>query len=160
MTALPGTCDSMLPLAAIDNALGRGIAGQTAFVVGLAEADIGRLATVNCRYGLPATADPTAVPVVEIGVSLYDTAEDASKRIPATVDDYVTHGATKSATTVAGHPATILIGGSGAGYAASTIVLAAGQRTVAVGIVENPPNADPTKDLIALATVALTNTGG
>jgi hypothetical protein len=149
----------MLPSPAVANALGRPVNGQTAFVVGVAEPDIGRVATVNCRYGLPDAPTANAVPVVEIGVSLYDTVDDAAKRIPATVDDYVAHGATKTGTTVAGTPATILTGGTGTGYTAATIVLAAGQRTVVAGIVETPAGADPTKDLVALATLAVTNSG-
>jgi hypothetical protein len=159
---LPGTCDSLLPAAAVDNALGRSLGGQTAFVVGLPEKNIGRLGYLNCRYGLangsPGT-DAGAVAKAEIGVSLYKDAQSAAARIPATVDDYVAHGATSSTTQVDGLPATVLTGGAGAGYADPTLVVASGQRTVAVSMHEKA-GAQATKDLTALAHLALTQTGG
>lgn len=159
---LPGTCDDLLPAAAVDTALGRSLGGQTAFVVGLPEKDIGRLGYLNCRYGLPsgtAGAAAGAVAKAEIGVSLYKDTAAAAARIPATVDDYVAHGAGSSSTEVDGQQATILTGGAGAGYADPTIVVAAGQRTVAVSVHEKA-GAQATKDLTALAKLALTNTGG
>jgi hypothetical protein len=159
---LPGTCDDLLPTAAVDDALGRSLGGRTAFVVGLPEKDIGRLGYLNCRYGLangsPGT-DAGAVAKAEIGVSLYKDAQSAAARIPATVDDYVAHGATSSTTQVDGLPATVLTGGAGAGYADPTLVVASGQRTVAVSMHEKA-GAQATKDLTALAHLALTQTGG
>lgn len=159
MTALPGTCDSMLPLPLVDTALGRPITGNTAFVVGVAEKDIGRLTYLNCRYGLPAgAAAATATPKLEIGISLYQSAQDAARRIPITVDDYANHGASQSNITVDGVPAVVLTMGSGAGYASPTLVAASGQRTIAITLVENSANL--TKDLTALAAVALQRSGG
>jgi hypothetical protein len=162
MRQLPGTCDSLLPAAAVDDALGRSLGGQTAFVVGLPEKDIGRLGYLNCRYGLPsgsAGSSATAVAKAEIGVSLYKDAQAAAARIPATVDDYVAHAATSHTTQVNGQQATILTGGVGAGYADPTLVVASGQRTVAVSVHE-AAGGRATKDLIALANLALTHTGG
>ena len=138
--------------------LGRSLGGQTAFVVGLPEKDIGRLGYLNCRYGLP-DASAGAVAKAEIGVSLYKDAQAAAARIPATVDDYVAHGASSSTTQVDGQSATILTGGTGAGYTDPTLVLASGQRTVAVSMHESA-GAQATKDLTALAHLALTQTGG
>ena len=159
---LPGTCDDLLPAAAVDGALGRSLGGQTGFVVGLPEKDIGRLGYLNCRYGLPAGSSGTAagaVPKAEIGVSLYKDAPAAAARIPATVDDYVAHGASSRTVQVDGQQATVLTGGAGADYADPTIVVASGQRTVAVSVHETA-GAQATKDLTALAGLALTHTGG
>jgi hypothetical protein len=159
---LPGTCDSLLPAAAVDNALGRSLGGQTAFVVGLPEKNIGRLGYLNCRYGLPSGrtgSSATAVAQAEIGVSLYKDAQSAAARIPATVDAYVAHGATSRTTQIDGQQATILTGGVGVDYTAPTIVVASGQRTVAVSMHEKA-GARATKDLTALANLALTQTGG
>lgn len=154
-TALPGTCDTLLPLPVVADALGHSVPGQTAFVVGVAEADIGRLSYLNCRYGLTGAQAP---PKIEIGISLYRSADDAAQRIPATVDDFTAHGATAAAVTVDGVPGQLLLGGSGTGYG-PTIVLASGQRTVAVTLAPNA-SADPRKDLTALAALALKRTGG
>jgi hypothetical protein len=160
MKKLPGRCDDLVPLSAVEDALGRAVPGQTAFVVGKPEKDIGRLGYLNCRYGLPAgAAQARATPVIEIGVSLYGTTAEATRRIPNTVDDYVNHGATQSDVSVEGATGTILTGGEGAGYTNPTVVAASGQRTVAVTIVEKSGGA-PTKDLTALAKLALQRTAG
>ncbi|TAM84916.1 MAG: hypothetical protein EPN43_12165 [Jatrophihabitans sp.] len=153
MTSLPGTCDNLLPISAVVNALHRNVPGNTAFVVGTAEADINRIGYINCRYGLTA---PNSPPVIEIGVSLYGTAADASKRIQPTVDDFTAHGASPSTVTVAGTPAQLLTGGTGTGYG-PTIVLASGQRTVAVTMLASATQ-DARTDLVALATLALQRT--
>jgi hypothetical protein len=160
VTKLPGTCDSMLPLAVVDTALGRAIKGTTAFVVGAAQPDIGRLTYLNCRYGLPAgSAADTATPKLEISISLYANATYASRRIPITVDDYASHGASESDITVNGVPAAILTMASGKGYADPTLVAASGQRTIAITLVETS-GGNVTKDLTALAKVALQRSGG
>jgi hypothetical protein len=158
-TKLPGSCDDLLPLSVVEDALGHSVKGATAFVVGVAEKDIGRIGYLNCRYGLPAGA-PTAkaTPTVEIGVSLYGTSAQAARRIPATVNDYTSHNATATQTTIGDITATVLTNGVGAGYTAPTIVAAAGQRTIAISIAAGAtPN--PAKDLSVLATLALENTG-
>jgi hypothetical protein len=153
---LPGTCDDLLPAAAVDNALGRSLGGRTAFVVGLPEKDIGRIGYLNCRYGLAST-QANAVAKAEIGISLYQSAALAAARIPATVGDYSGHGARSASTTVDGQQATVLTGGTGAGYTEPTLVVADGQRTVAVSVHESA-GARARKDLSALAALALQKT--
>jgi hypothetical protein len=134
MKKLSGTCDSLLPQVDIEQTVGVRFTGKTAFVVGVAEKNIGRLAYLNCRYGLAAGAGAT--PDVEIGISLYNTPEQARRRLAGTVDDYRGHGATQSPATVSGMDATLLSGGGGAGYDVPLLVVASGQRTVAVSVVE------------------------
>ena len=154
----PGGCDALLPLAEIETALGRAVKGGTAFVVGVAEQNTGRLAYLNCRYGLPAgAAHSGATPKLEIGVSLYRTSAQAAQRISATVDDYTNHHATATQTIIGDVTATVLTGGTGTNYAAATIVAAAGQRTVAISIAADATT-DPTNDLTTLAGVALDKT--
>lgn len=155
LAKLPGSCDDMLPLPVVENALNRNVPGLTAFVVGVAEPDIHRLGYVNCRYGLATAQSP---PAIEIGISLYRTAADAAARIPATVDDFTAHGATASDTTVSGAPAQLLTGGSGAGYG-PTIVLASGQRTVAVTLAPSATR-NSRGDLTTLAALALQRSAG
>lgn len=161
-TRLPGNCTSSLPVSAVESAIGRDVPGNTAFVVGAAEQDIGRLSYLNCRYGLPGGAPArTATPTIEIGVSLYRSAAAAAKRIPTTVDDFENHGADEAPATVAAEPvavsATVLTGGEGEGYDVPTIVLASGERTVAVSIV--PRSGTPvTHELVAVAALALRQT--
>ncbi|MCU1659058.1 MAG: hypothetical protein JWO57_3714 [Pseudonocardiales bacterium] len=159
LTKLPGKCDDRLPLSAVQDALGHSVKGATAFVVGVAEKDIGRIGYLNCRYGLPAgAAAAKATATVEIGVSLYGTSAQAARRIPATVNDYTNHNATATQTAIGDITATILTNGLGAGYTAPTIVAAAGQRTIAIGIAAGATT-NPARDLAALATLALQNTG-
>jgi hypothetical protein len=147
-------------VSAVENAIGRDVPGNTSFVVGAAEADIGRLSYLNCRYGLPGgAAAQTATPTIEIGVSLYRSAAAAAKRIPATVDDFENHGADEAPATVGALPATVLTGGEGDGYDVPTIVLASGERTVAVSIVP-PSGIQVTHELVAVAALALKHTAG
>ena len=153
-TAFPGTCDDLLPLSAVEGALGRPVNGLTSFVVGVPEADIGRIGYLNCRYGL---ADANAAPLLEIGVSLYQTPAQAAARIPATIADYANHNATSAPVQISGATGTLLTGGAGAGYTDPTLVAAAAQRTVAITLAAKATS-NPAKDLTALATLAITAT--
>ncbi len=132
VTKLTATCDSVMPLLDLQDALDVDIAGKTSFVVGLPDRGIGRLAYINCRYGLVGGA--TAVPKVEIGVSLYKSAAQAAKRLDGTIADYVDHGATRTPITVSGHDGSILVG-SAPGYDIPLLVVASGQRTIAVSVI-------------------------
>jgi hypothetical protein len=132
VTKLTATCDSVMPLLDLQDALDVDIAGKTSFVVGLPDRGIGRLAYINCRYGLVGGA--TAVPKVEIGVSLYNSAAQAAKRLSGTIADYVDHGATRTPITVSGHGGSILVG-SARGYDVPLLVVASGQRTIAISVI-------------------------
>jgi hypothetical protein len=153
--SLGGTCDDLLPLFTIDGALGRPVVGTTAFVVGVQEPTIGRLARLNCRYGVvkAAKGKPAPPPQVEISISLYDTAARATSRSQATIADYESHGARPTNTIVGQFPATVL-----SGYGPPTIVVAAGPRTIAVSVVlALVPVGGPAR-LASLAKAALDST--
>ncbi|HEY2296865.1 MAG TPA: hypothetical protein VGH43_03990 [Jatrophihabitans sp.] len=147
MRKLPGTCDDLLSVGTIVDALGHDIGGKTAFVVGLPDATTGRISYLNCRYAVGPGA-PTGR--IEIGVSLYRTAAKAAARIGPTISDYVAHGARSTAASVDGRPARLLLGGAGADYA-PTVVLADGQRTIVVTV---HGSTDPSAELTRLALVA------
>lgn len=133
-TKLPGTCDSLLPAYSVARAVGKNVfPGKDAFVVGLPEKDIHRLGYLNCQYGVTGSGAATTRQL-EIGVSLYASETDAAARVPATVDDYTNHGAQAQDVKVGDLPATLLTDGQGDGYADPLLVLAAGQRTVAVTV--------------------------
>lgn len=141
-TKLPGTCDSLLPDYAVARAAGKNtFSGKDAFVVGLPETDIHRLGYINCQYGVTGSGGATSRQL-EIGVSLYASGADAAVRIPATVDDYTNHGAQTQNIKVGDLPATLLTGGQGAGYTDPLLVLAAGQRTIAVTVTKAVASGD------------------
>ena len=156
MTDLPGPCDTLLDDASVLSAAGVDtLPGKDAFVVGKPEPDIHRLAYINCRYGV----GKDGTPGIELGVSLYATSADAAQRVTATVDDYTAHGASTSTTEVLGQQATVLSGGIGAGYDVPTLVVADGQRTVAVSIDTSvTPQAQFTDPAAAVAKLALKRT--
>jgi hypothetical protein len=155
MSKLPGQCDGLLPTPAIVNAIGQKVRGAAVFVVGLPDHSIGRVGYINCRYGGTKTA-----PAIEIQVSLYESDAKAEARIGPNRDDFVGHGAKATKTTVGGAPATLLVGASGAGYA-PTIVMALGQRTIAVSIEKDAVKSDKlTHDLESLAFLAAQRTTG
>ncbi|HKC28212.1 MAG TPA: hypothetical protein VKB75_09390 [Jatrophihabitans sp.] len=157
LTKLNGACDTLLPDDSVLSAIGATtLGGKDVFVVGKPEPNIGRIGYLNCRYGVKGTS---ARPAIEIGISLYTTAAKAADRITATVDDYTGHGATSNDTTVAGQPATLLTGGVGAGYDVPLLVVASGQRTVAVSIASSVATGSKAgADATALAKLALERT--
>lgn len=149
MRALPGTCADLLSLGTIVNALGHPVRGGTAFVVGLPDRQTGRLSYLDCRYGVTGAGRP---PAIEIGVNLYRTPAQAAARLAPTVSDFTAHGASSKSATVAGRPATVLVGGQGADYA-PTVVLADGQRTIAVTVTTTTAGT-ATAELLRLALLA------
>ena len=153
LTKLPGTCDTLLPVTLVSDAAGAQLTGRTAFVVGPEDSLIHRIAYLNCRYGIVGTSPPK----VEIGVSLYRSAAAAHERIDATVSDYLAHAAHSDDTTVAGLPAQVLTGGVGTDYAGITVVVASGQRTVAVTTRDIATDPTPAQ---RIAELALAHTGG
>jgi hypothetical protein len=162
VTRLAGTCESLLPLSAVENAVGRLLPGKTAFVVGTPEKDIARLAYLNCRYVIPAVSTGAPVtPGIEIGISLYRSASQAQQRLAHTITDYVGRGATQSSFTISGHDAALLVGATGPGYDIPLLVVASGQRSVAVSIVNTiAPGASRRRVMTALAALTLARTGG
>jgi len=155
--SLGGRCDTLLPVSAIDDALGRPVIGKTSDILGVAEPNIGRLTYLNCRYGIVPTikGKPAPAPQVEIGISLYKSADQAARRVDGTVQDYRSHGASQQVGAVGQLPATILLG-----YGSPTIVVAAGPRTVAVSLDAKLAAKAPTAALQALAKLAVDATAG
>jgi hypothetical protein len=152
---LGGECADLLSLSTIEEALGRPVIGQTAFVRGVAEPNIGRLSYLNCRYGLatPVRGKPAPQPQLEIGVSLYSSPSRAATRVQGTVADYRSHGASQQDAAVGKDPATILLG-----YGYPTLVVAEGPRTVAVSADPKLIAIAPTAGLVAIAQAALVAT--
>ena len=159
MTRLGVICADVLSRFDLDDALGRHLLGKTAFVVGLPDHKIGKLGYINCQYGVGTGA--AAVPQVEVTVSLYDTPARAARRAVATVADYRDHGAAQTATTVAGHDASILVGGRSSGYDVPLVVVASAQRTVALSVASSLVPAAKRNDLMTkIAALAVERSGG
>jgi hypothetical protein len=147
-----GTCFDLLPVTLVNAALGRPVIGKTNFVVGVAEPDIGRLAYLNCRYGIPAAVKGKPAPTaqVEIGVSLYDSVAQAARRLQGTIVNYLSNGASRADTVAGTYPVTVLTG-----YGDPTVVGALGQRTVAISVRSTLFLGSPTGGLTALAKAVL-----
>jgi hypothetical protein len=156
MKKLAGSCDDTLPSNLVGPAINESLPGNTAFVVGTPDRSIHRVSYINCRYGL---ANRDATPIVEIQVSLYGTGAQAKARIAPTVADYKNNGATAQQTAAAdGIPATLLTGGQSAGYDTTTLILAFGQRTVAVSVSDDIASDKQADDLKTLAALAVKHT--
>jgi hypothetical protein len=150
--SLGGRCEDLLPVGTVNIALRRTVIGRTAFVLGVAEPDIGRLTYLNCRYGLaaPVKGKPAPVPQVEIGISLYSSPAQAARRIQATIEYYRAHGAVDRAVRVGTGQGTVLTG-----YGLPTVVASAGPRTTAVTVTPKLLAKGATAELAALAKAAL-----
>jgi hypothetical protein len=155
--SLGGRCEDLLPVGAVNIALRRTVIGRTAFVLGVAEPDIGRLTYLNCRYGLsaPVKGKPTPAPQVEIGVSLYSSAAQAARRIQATVEHYRFNGAGDRPARVGSLQGVML-----SGYGQPTLVVADGPRTVAVTVTPKLLTPGSTGELASLAKAVLDATAG
>ena len=81
----------------------------------------------------------------------------AQARVRGTVYDYLYNSATESTRTVAGQHAVLLGNGIGPGYDVPLLVLAAGQRTIAVSIAGT--SATRWRAMTALTALALARTG-
>jgi len=150
--SLGGRCEDLLPVGVVNVALRRVIVGRTAFVLGVPEPQIGRLTYLNCRYGLsaPVKGKPAPVPLVEIGLSLYRSPAQASRRVQGTIDDYLSHGASDKGVRVGPVSGTVLTG-----YGLPTLAAAAGPRTVAVTVSPKLVARGSTAELASLAKAAL-----
>jgi len=150
--SLGGRCEDLLSVGTVNIALRRTVVGRTAFILGVAEPDIGRLTYLNCRYGIPAPVKgkPAPQPQVEVGISLYNSPAQANRRIEATIEYYRAHGASDRPARVGAGQGTML-----SGYGMPTVVVAAGPRTVAVSVTPKLLTAGSTAQLAALAKAAL-----
>ena len=158
VTRLRGTCETVLTKFDVNDALGVELLGKSEFVIGTPDRTIGRLGYINCRYGVGPGA--AAVPPVEVGVSLYNSAAQAARRAASTVDDYRNNGAAQASVTVAGHEATIL-SSTRPGFDIPLLVVASGQRTIAVSVVSRlVPVATRNVVMAKIASLVVTRTGG
>ena len=151
-----GTCDDLLPSSRIDVAVGKVTVGKTSFIVGIPEPNIGRLARLDCQYGITTAVvnkKPVSSVKVEIGISLYQTSAQAAARVAGTVQAYRSNGAVPTAATVGQYPATILTGSG-----EPTLVVAAGPRTVAVTVLHTFVGAGLTTVMPRIADAALNET--
>jgi hypothetical protein len=152
--ALPGSCQSLLPLIDLDEALGVPMVGQTTFIKGVAEPKIKRTGRITCRYGIVKVGGKSKPAKLEVGVSAYTDDAAATQRVESTVTDLRSSGAAPNDVQVNGVSAKILTVSGGA----ATMVAGTGSRTVVISIaakVVKPANT--VKVLTAIGTIALKN---
>lgn len=157
-TSLRGTCDSVLPSIAVDQAVGVTIVGRTAFIVNEPDRKAGQVRRLNCRYGIAAVraGSKQTDTKVEVSISLYATDAQAASRVSGTEQEWRGQGAVPHAVRVAGHAATILTG-----YGKPLLVVADGPRTVAVTLASTVVSAARLDAaLTAVAASALRGSGG
>jgi hypothetical protein len=149
---LPVGCDQMLPFTDLDQALGRPLFGPSRYVVGVAEPSIGRTGRVTCQFGLQPNGRGAAP--LEVGVSTYKDASSASERVAATVAALRATATSQRNATVAGQQA-VLIGTK----PDINLVVAQGDRTVAVTIARTLQVASLDKAAVDIAEKVLANWG-
>jgi len=149
---LPGGCDQMLPFTDLDHALGRPLFGPSRYVLGVAEPSIGRTGRVTCQFGLQPNGRGAAP--LEVGVSTYKDADSANERVAATVAALRSTATSQRSATVAGQQA-VLIGTK----KDDNLVVAQGDRTVAVTIARTLHVASLDKAAVGVAERVLANWG-
>jgi hypothetical protein len=165
---LSGDCGSIMPVSAVNQVMGGQVTGDTSFIIGEPDTSIDRISYLNCRYGLPATpapagsgpaasaSGPAPTPQVEIGISAYGSAASAQSRVQGTIEAYLQTGATQKNVPVGALTGVELVGSGD-----PTIVVASGNKTVAVTVVAAlVPDATRDAILSGLAQRALTGAGG
>jgi hypothetical protein len=152
--ALPGSCQGLLPVIDLDEALGVPLVGQTVYIKGVAEPKIKRTGRVTCRFGVTKLPNKkSSSPKLEVGVSTYADDAAATQRVATTVTDLRGQGLRPTDVQVGGRPATVLAGGGGA-----TLVVATGNRTVVITMVDQVvPAANRVKALTAVGNLAMKN---
>jgi hypothetical protein len=152
--ALPGSCQGLLPVIDLDEALGVPMIGQTVYIQGVPEPKIKRTGRVTCRLGVTKLPNKkSSPPKLEVGVSTYTDDAAATQRVENTVVSLRSQGARPTDVQVGGLPAKVL---TGAG--AATLVVATGNRTIVISIADRVvPPANTVKALTAVGNLAMKN---
>jgi hypothetical protein len=162
---LPADCPHLLPLGAVEQAIGKPLYGQVTYLRAAPVPKSGRTGRVTCGYGTGSKPDPAAAtdtasptvsptaatkPLVEASYITYTDAATAKARVGLTVQN---DGATSTVTKVdvGGNPASVLIGPQW-----HELLMADGARTIVVVLQPSllPPAKAPGA-LVAIATIML-----
>lgn len=127
---VPDRCDAVASLDDLTRILDTFVAGPVQRIVGVAQADIGRTARLDCYYSVP-EGQPVSAAYVWIGLTSYVDAESARKRLNATVADAREASGTTNVSDVAvGQGRGVLIRGAN-----WMLVAARGRTTVVVQVI-------------------------
>ncbi len=157
-TTLGGACDTVLPVTAVDAAVGTPVAGKAVFIINQPDSAAGQVERINCQYGVAPVkkGSKTTAAKVEVSVSLYASDAEAAARVSSTLEQWRQNGATPHAVSVGGHPATVLTG-----YQSPLLVVGSGPRTVAVTMVATLVAGAKLDSVMAgIAAAALSGSGG
>ncbi len=139
---LPADCDGVLSVANVSHALGKPVKGKTVFLRNVALPKIKRTGRVTCYYGVKTTISKSPV---QAGLSAYSTEEAATSRVAITVAAEQSAGAIVRATKIGDVAGTVLVGRTG-----SLLVMAQGQRTLAVSLAKGIGGTHPDNILTML----------
>jgi hypothetical protein len=153
---LPAGCSQLLPLQAVQDALGVGVVGKVTYLKAAPVPQSGRTGRVTCGYGAPggtgsaspSGAAPSGAPLVQVSYITYTDAATAAGRVTLTVQ-HDGQSATISKATVDGAPAWVLVG-----KVWDELVMADGARTIVVEV--SPSILSPEKAPVALTAMATT----
>lgn len=150
---VPDTCDAVASLDDLTRILNNFVAGPVHRIVGVAQANIGRTARIDCYYSLP-EGQPVSAAYVWIGLTSYVNEESARKRLNATVADARNATGTISVNDVAvGQGRGVLIHGAN-----WMLVAGRGRTTVVVQVIPTLVRADQAGAVIGqVADFALTS---
>lgn len=124
---IPKTCGGLATITEVTDILGAAVTGQTLPIVGVPEPKIGRVARIDCYYGVP-DGKAVADAVVAIGLANYSDEAAAKRRMSSTVDAEREAGAKASDVPVGSDRGVLLTG------AKRTLVAVRGKNTIVVAV--------------------------
>ena len=158
---LPHDCPDLVPLSAVEEAVGVKLGGEVTYLRAAPVPQSGRTGRVTCGYGTPVatpsaaagaspTPTPNGQPLVEVSYITYVDADTAAGRVALTVSNDA-KTSTLSKVEIDGLPASVLVGSEW-----NELVMARGASTIVVEVSPTVLSAEkaPTA-LVALAKAVL-----
>lgn len=151
--ALPDNCYDVLSDQQAITSAGKLLHGRTIYVKGVPIKTIGRTSRVTCSYGVTQAAN-AANPPLQVSLSAYSSAAQATKRVVATIVGERAGHVVAADASVGGHDATLLTGQDG-----TLVVFADGKLTVAVSVSARAKLPNPSGSVEKAAAQVLQNLG-
>lgn len=151
---VPKTCAAVVSRQEVEIQVGKQLTGDSQEIVGVPEPSIGRVARLDCYYGIPSGKARGSASVM-IGIASYKDASSAQQRLVSSVQALQASGARATNVPVGPDKGVLLSGGQDKNML--TLVVAHGSTSVVINAVHNMVASSKMQQvLVKLADRALT----